>query len=184
MAASPADAAAGPPPAPAGEAFAASGRDAFVARFGAVFERSPWVAQRAWERRPFADTDALHAAMVAVVETAGSDEQLALLRAHPDLAGKLARAGALDAHSAAEQAGLGLDRLPAAEYERFDALNRAYRARFGFPFIVAVRRHDRASLLAAFQRRLEHDPATERRAALAEVAAIARLRLSDMTGAA
>lgn len=180
MAASPADAAA---PAPAAEAFVPSERGAFVARFGAVFERSPWVAERAWDHRPFADADTLHAAMVAVVAAAGSDEQLALLRAHPDLAGRLARAGALDAHSAAEQAGLGLDRLPAAEYERFDALNRAYRARFGFPFIVAVRRHDRASLLAAFERRLQHDPATERRAALAEVAVIARLRLSDMTAA-
>ena len=152
----------------------------FAAVLGDIFEHSPWVAERAAADRPFADTAALHGAMCAVVARAGESEQLALLRAHPDLAGRMARSGTLTPHSAAEQAGLGLDRLPDALFARFEALNRAYRETFGFPFIVAVKRHDRDSLLAAFENRLGHDPASERQVALDEVGVIAGFRLAAL----
>jgi OHCU decarboxylase len=151
----------------------------FVAALGWVFEGSPWVAERAWAARPFASRDALHAALVAVVQAARPEEQLALIRAHPDLGTRLGRAD-LSAASAAEQAGAGLDRLSEAEFARFQDLNARYRERFGFPFIIAVRRHTRASILAAFETRLQHDAATERATALAEIAEIARLRLADV----
>jgi 2-oxo-4-hydroxy-4-carboxy-5-ureidoimidazoline decarboxylase len=150
----------------------------FVAALGWVFEGSPWVAERAWAARPFASRDALHAALVAVVQAARPEEQLALIRAHPDLGTRLGRA-TLSAASAAEQAGAGLDRLSDAEFARFQDLNARYRERFGFPFIIAVRHHTRASILAAFEARLQHDAATERATALAEIAEIARLRLAD-----
>ncbi|HLI26325.1 MAG TPA: 2-oxo-4-hydroxy-4-carboxy-5-ureidoimidazoline decarboxylase [Chloroflexota bacterium] len=150
----------------------------FVAALGWVFEGSPWVAERAWAARPFASRDALHAALVAVVQAARPEEQLALIRAHPDLGTRLGRA-TLSAASVAEQAGAGLDRLSDAEFARFQDLNARYRERFGFPFIIAVRHHTRASILAAFEARLQHDAATERATALAEIAEIARLRLAD-----
>jgi len=146
----------------------------------AVFERSPWVAERVWSARPFPSVEALHAAMTAVVRRASGDEQLALLRAHPDLAGKAARAGAMTAASVAEQSTAGLDRLSDAEYERFERLNSAYRAKFGFPFIIAVRMHDKSAILAAFERRLGHAPHDEVEAALVQVFAIARLRLDAL----
>lgn len=150
---------------------------AFAERLGEIFEHSPWIAAVAARQRPFADLDGLHRAMVAVVQAAGEDRQLALLRAHPDLAGKLARAGALTAASTAEQVSAGLDRLTDEEFERFSRLNRTYVDRFGFPFIIAVRENTKASILAAFERRLTHDRATEFSTALAEVAKIARFRL-------
>jgi len=155
-------------------------RPGFVAALGAVFEHSPWVADLAYAARPFADVGALHRAMVAAVDAAGAERQLALIRAHPDLAGKAARAGALGAHSSREQAGAGLDRLSDAEYDRFHRLNDAYQARFGFPFIIAVRDHDKASILAAFETRLAHDAAAERAEALRNIARIAALRLADL----
>src|ERR1700733_1292631 len=108
--------------------------DAFVAEIGFAFEDSPWIARAAAAARPFADRDGLHAAMVAVVAAAGEDAQVALIRAHPDLAGRVAREGRLTAASAAEQAGAGLDALTPAEVARFDADTGAYRERFGFPF--------------------------------------------------
>jgi 2-oxo-4-hydroxy-4-carboxy-5-ureidoimidazoline decarboxylase len=152
----------------------------FGRALGAVYEHSPWIAERAAAERPFADVAALHAAMAGVVAGASAAEQRALVAAHPDLAGRLARAGGLAEASAGEQAGLGLDRLSDAEFEQFDALNRAYRARFGFPFVIAVRRHTRASVLAAFHTRLGHDAAVELRTALAEIDAIARFRLDAL----
>ena len=155
-------------------------RAAFVAALGAVFEHSPWIAEEAWPARPFAEIAALHAAMAAVVDRAGPDAQIALIRAHPDLAGRAARAGTLGAHSTAEQASAGLDRLSDAEFQRFHRLNDAYRARFGFPFIVAVRDHTKASILEAFERRLAHDAADERREALANIKRIAALRLAAL----
>jgi 2-oxo-4-hydroxy-4-carboxy-5-ureidoimidazoline decarboxylase len=155
-------------------------RDAFARALSPAVERSPWVVERAWAARPFATVDALHAALAAVVRAAPREEQLALLRAHPDLAGKAARAGELTAASATEQASAGLDRLSAADHERFDRLNRAYRARFGFPFIVAVRRHTLGSILAAFEERLAHAPDQEIEAALEEVLSIVRLRLDTL----
>lgn len=157
-------------------------RTGFVAALGGVFEHSPWVAERAWAARPFADLDALHRAMVATVDGATTDDKLALIGAHPDLAGKAARAGDLTRHSTREQAGAGLDRLSKAEYARFHALNDAYRARFEFPFIIAVKEHDKAGILAAFERRLGHERDAEIAEALANVALIAKYRLMDMIG--
>jgi 2-oxo-4-hydroxy-4-carboxy-5-ureidoimidazoline decarboxylase len=152
-------------------------RPTFASALGATFEHSPWVAEEAWSARPFTTVEALHAAMVAAVRRAGRETQLALLRAHPDLAGKAARAGTLTRASTAEQASAGLDRLTDDEYERFSRLNAAYRTRFGFPFIIAVRRHDKASILAAFEARLANSLDEEIERALAEVFDITRLRL-------
>ena len=153
-------------------------RAGFVAALGGIFEHSPWVAERAWAARPFADIGALHAAMVAVVQRAAAAEQLALIRAHPDLGTRLGRA-ALSANSASEQAGVGLDRLTDEEFARFQSLNSAYRQRFGFPFIITVRHHTREGIVSAFERRLRHDAEAERAAALVEIGEIARYRLLD-----
>ena len=152
----------------------------FMERLGWIFESSPWVAERAWCHGPFASLDALHAAMVAEVEHATTDEQLALLRAHPDLATRAGRASALSAASRGEQAGAGLDRLSERDYERFGQLNARYRERFGFPFIIAVRKHDTASILAAFERRLHNPVGAEMEAALSEIADITRFRLATL----
>ena len=162
------------------EALNGMSRAAFVDALGGIFERSPWVAERAWPARPFASPAALHGAMVEAVRRATPAERIALLRAHPDLAGRAARGGAMTASSIAEQSSAGLDRLTEAEYERFHRLNAAYSSRFGFPFIVAVRRHDKASVLAAFERRLAHSRDDEIEAALGEVFEIARLRLDAL----
>lgn len=151
--------------------------EAFVARFGFLFEHSPWVVERAAARRPFAD---LHAGLMQVVADASADEQLALVRAHPELAGKAAIDRTLTAESTAEQASAGLDRLTEAEFERFHALNAAYRARFGFPFVICVRLTDKAGILAAMEQRLGHDRASELATALTEVGKIVKLRLEDV----
>ena len=155
-------------------------RQTFVQTLGGVFEKSPWVAERAAEMRPFASLDALHAAMVSVVHDAGHDAQKALIQAHPDLAGKAAVDGTLTHASQSEQAGAGLDRLTPAEFEQFTMLNRRYRDRFGMPFIICVRHHDKHTILAAFQQRLERDPVREHAEALTQIAEIARLRLTDI----
>jgi 2-oxo-4-hydroxy-4-carboxy-5-ureidoimidazoline decarboxylase len=154
--------------------------DDFTATLGPVFERSPWVAVALWQHRPFAALDATIAAMRAVLSDAGVDAQLALIRAHPDLALKAADAESLTRESAREQASAALDRLSAAELQRFHDLNAAYRAKFGFPFIICVRRHDKASILAEFERRLARDAAAERDQALREIGDIAWLRLKDL----
>ena len=150
-------------------------RPAFVAAIGWVFERSPWVAERAWEVRPFADLDALHTAMVEQVERANGGERLALLRAHPDLG---ARARMSDA-STGEQARAGLDNLSAGEYERLRALTAAYRERFGFPFLLAVKEKTKAEIFGALQARMESSPEQDQelREALRQVYRIARFRL-------
>ena len=158
----------------------ASDRAGFVDALSAIFEHSPWVVDRAWQRRPFAAADDLMPAMLAVVETASDDEKLALLRAHPDLAGKAARAGALTEHSASEQAGVGLNRLSDEEFARFHHLNDAYKARFGFSFVIAVRGQTRETVLAAFEARLKNDQAAEMAEALRNIGLIARLRLEDV----
>ncbi len=155
-------------------------RAEFVAALGTIFEHSPWIAERAWESRPFSDPDDLMAAMLAVVEAASDEEKLALIRAHPDLAGKAARAGALTEHSTTEQAGAGLDRMSDEEFRRFHRLNDAYKARFGFPFVIAVRGHTRETILAAFEQRLENDQMAETAEALRNIGLIARFRLEDM----
>lgn len=159
-------------------------RDRFVRTLGGVFETSPWVAERAWSARPFASVAALHGALVRAVEQSSRDDQIALLRAHPDLAGTAARAGTMSASSVAEQSSAGLDRLGDEEYERFQRLNAAYREMFGFPFIIAVRRHDQTSILAAFAARLEHTRDDEVRAALGQVFDITRMRLERLVESA
>jgi len=157
----------------------AADRATFVAAVGFAFEHSPWVAEGAWLHRPFADLDALHAALVAVVAGATGAQQVALIAAHPDLAGRVSREGRLTAASRDEQAAAGLDRLDAEELARFEAANAAYRARFGFPFVICAREHDQASILAALERRAANDRAAEIATALGEIAKIARLRLED-----
>lgn len=153
---------------------------AFTERFGAVFEHSPWVAASAAGARPFASLDDLHAAMVEAVDAASPEDKLALIRAHPELAGRAAVAGDLTAASRGEQAGAGLDRLTPAQHAELLAANAAYAARFGFPFVICVRGHDARSILAALHARLEHDRDAEQATALAEIAAIGRVRLEAM----
>lgn len=155
-------------------------REAFERALGGVFEHSPWVAAQAWRQAPFANVAALHAAMVAAVRAASIQRQLALIRAHPDLAGKAARAGRMTTHSRAEQSSAGLDRLSDEDYARFNQLNAAYRARFGFPFILAVRGHTKESLLEAFERRIANSRAEEIEAALSEIFKIAAMRLDAL----
>src|SRR4051812_43918091 len=158
----------------------ASDARAFVAAVGDVFEHAPWVAERAHTARPFASVAALHNAMMQALRDAPREQQLAFLRGHPELAGRVARAGAMTADSSAEQGGLGLDRLSDTDFTRFERANTAYAKKFGFPFIVCVRRHKSAeSILAAFEQRVGNDPETEFAAALAEIGHITRLRLED-----
>jgi 2-oxo-4-hydroxy-4-carboxy-5-ureidoimidazoline decarboxylase len=150
----------------------------FVAALGDIFEHAPWVAERAYAARPFATIAALHDAMMRVVRSAPRSEQLAFLRGHPELAGKVARAGAMTAESKAEQGTLGLDRLSDTDFERFERANAAYAEKFGFPFIVCVRRHSSAeSILAAFEQRVGNDIEPEFATALTEIGHITRLRL-------
>ena len=159
-------------------------RSEFVAMLGALFEESPWVADASWPASPFATIDELHAAMAEAVRSAPEERRLALIRAHPDLAGRAARGGAMSEASTAEQASAGLSSLSESEFERFHRLNAAYRERFGFPFVIAVRRHSKASLLAAFEARLSHSREAEIEAALGEIFAITRLRLDALLGGA
>ena len=140
----------------------------------ALFEHSPWVEARADARPSSGDR---HADLMAVVREATREEQLALIRAHPELAGKAAVDGMLTGASAAEQASAGLDRLTQAEFDRFHALNAAWRDKFGFPFIICVRLTDKAGILAAMERRLGNDRETEIATALDEIGKIVRLRL-------
>ncbi|MCW1923747.1 2-oxo-4-hydroxy-4-carboxy-5-ureidoimidazoline decarboxylase [Luteolibacter arcticus] len=152
----------------------------FVACLGGIYEHSPWVAEQTAGERPFAGKKHIADRMRAAVENADDTAKLALIRAHPDLAGKLARAGTLSAESTREQAGLGLDRLSDAEFERFTGLNTRYRERFGFPFVICVRLTDRPGIVAAFERRLENDAEAEMAEALRQIHHIARLRLDDL----
>ncbi|MFB2550560.1 2-oxo-4-hydroxy-4-carboxy-5-ureidoimidazoline decarboxylase [Ensifer soli] len=152
----------------------------FVARFGGVFEHSPWVAEGAYGPDLPLTAPAVHAAMCAVFRAATREERLAVLRAHPDLAGKLAVSGGLTEESRAEQAGAGLDRLTPEEFARFTALNAAYVETFGFPFIIAVKGLDRHAILAAFEARIGNGAEEEFETASAEVEKIARLRLEGL----
>ena len=148
-------------------------RAGFVAALGGVFEHGAWVAEAAYERRPFGTVVALHGAMMDCVLQSDAGRQTAFLNGHPELAG----GAVLEPHSALEQGGLGLDRLAGEGAGRFSAMNAAYRARFGFPFIICVRRHTRASILGSFERRLGGAVAGERAAALEEIRRITRLRI-------
>ena len=149
----------------------------FAAALGDVFEHAPWVAARAAAGRPYPTIAALHDGLMQAVHGAPAVTPLAFVRGHPELGGKLARVGAMTEASRSEQGGLGLDRLNNEEFVRFERLNAAYRERFGFPFIICVRRHTRASILPEFERRLANDPAAELATALTEIGHITRLRL-------
>jgi 2-oxo-4-hydroxy-4-carboxy-5-ureidoimidazoline decarboxylase len=154
-------------------------RDEFVAALRHLFERSAWVAAETFEKRPFSDADGLHAALCETMRGAPPERQLALVRAHPDLAGRLAKAGQLTQASAREQSAAGLDRLTPAEAAEFERLNGAYRARFGFPFVICARLNAKDSILAAMRSRVGNTPEAELSTALAEIAKIARLRLDE-----
>jgi 2-oxo-4-hydroxy-4-carboxy-5-ureidoimidazoline decarboxylase len=155
-------------------------RAGFVQKFGGIFENSPWVAEEAWDKRPYANVDAMHAAMVEVAKFASGPRQLALLQSHPDLAGKEAQAGAMTASSVTEQASAGLNALSKAEMAQISDLNAAYKRKFGFPFIIAVRMHSKEGIFFEFRRRLQNDTATEYANDLQNVYAITRLRLAKL----
>jgi 2-oxo-4-hydroxy-4-carboxy-5-ureidoimidazoline decarboxylase len=157
----------------------AADRAGFVAVLGDIYEQAPWVAQAAFDRRPFVTMQALHEAMMAAVRAAPAEQQLALINGHPDLAGKAARQGSMSADSTAEQASAGLDRLSQDEFDNFQRLNAAYRQKFAMPFILCIRRHSRDSLLQEFDRRLQNSLADEKQAALTEIFRIAALRLDQ-----
>jgi 2-oxo-4-hydroxy-4-carboxy-5-ureidoimidazoline decarboxylase len=152
-------------------------RPGYIGVLGAIFENAPWVAEAAYAAGPHATLDALHASMMAAVTEADETRKLAFLRGHPELGGRLARAGAIGQASRTEQGSLGLDRLSIGEFARFDRLNTSYRDRFGFPFIIAVRMHTKESLLKEFEARLKNEPAVEMAAAIEEIRKITRLRL-------
>ena len=151
----------------------------FTASFGDVAEHSPWVAERAAGARPFADQEAVIDAFAAALRCAARDEQLAVLRAHPDLAGRAAVAGELSESSRGEQAGAGLDRLTPQEFERFTALNAAYKKRFGIPFIFAVKGATKEMILAAFEERCANGREVELKNATDNVCRIMRFRIED-----
>jgi 2-oxo-4-hydroxy-4-carboxy-5-ureidoimidazoline decarboxylase len=153
---------------------------AFTAALGHLFEHSPWVAEETWPRRPFASVDVLHAALCATMRAAAPGRQLALIRAHPDLAGRLAQQRKLTVESTREQASAGLDQLTDAELAEFTRLNDAYKAKFGFPFVICARLNAKATILGAMQSRLGNSPETEFATALGEIEKIARLRLQDL----
>ena len=148
----------------------------FVTVAGPVFEHSPWIADRANAARPFASLDAMHAAMVGVVRRASAEEQIELIRAHPDLVGR----AVLTVESQGEQASAGLMDLSLGERDAFDRYNRAYKERFGFPFVICARLNKKDAILEAFPRRLQNTPEQERATALEEISKIARLRLEDL----
>ena len=158
-------------------------RATFIKTFGVVYEHSPWVAERLYDQGigPSDSDPAIIALLMAkIVDVAGIEQQRMLLRAHPELAGKLAVARSLTAESAAEQSSAQLDQCSAEEFATFQALNQHYHETFGHPFIIAVRGLDRAAILSAFQKRVKHSPDAEFSTALAEVHKIARLRLNQL----
>lgn len=154
--------------------------DAFTTLLGGIFEHSSWIAERAAKQRPFTDRAALHAAMVAEIEAAGEGPQLALIRAHPELAGKAAMRKELTDHSNREQAGAGLTECSPEEYARLIRLNADYNAKFGWPFILAVKGYDRAGIIAEFARRAGSEPETEKRECLRQIYKIGAFRLADL----
>ena len=156
------------------------GREHFVRVVGPVYEHSPWIAEQTWAQRPFESGGALHRALCNTVLASDEATKVALIRAHPDLAGKAARPGRLTAASTREQASAGLDHLTPEEAALFDKHNRAYRERFGFPFVICARRNKKEAVLASFERRLQNSREQEIEAALAEICKIAELRLNDL----
>jgi 2-oxo-4-hydroxy-4-carboxy-5-ureidoimidazoline decarboxylase len=152
----------------------------FVAALANIFEHSPWIAEQVAGARPFAGIRPLFAAMTVAVDAAPREARLALIKAHPDLADKTQRAAGLTVDSHAEQNSVGLDRLSDAEYEAFERVNNAYRTKFGFPYIVCVRRHTRDSILRDFERRLPNDATAEVATSIKEICRIAALRLDQL----
>jgi 2-oxo-4-hydroxy-4-carboxy-5-ureidoimidazoline decarboxylase len=158
----------------------ACSKDDFVGTLANIFEYSPWIAEQVALARPFTGVNQLFAAMKAAVDRAAPELRLALIKAHPDLANKTQRAAGLTAESSAEQNSVGLDRLSDAEYEAFERVNNAYRDKFGFPYIVCVRRHTRDSILRDFERRLPNDAQTEMQKSIEEICRIAALRVDQL----
>lgn len=154
--------------------------DDFITTLGGIYEHSEWVPRQILEQRPFPSFENLRDAMKQAVDDASEEDKLTLIRNHPDLAGKLARAGGLTESSTREQAGLGLDRLSDAEYDDFSRKNEDYRVRFGFPFIICARLTTKAGVLEAFERRLGNSRGQEIAEALFQIHQIARLRLEDL----
>lgn len=152
----------------------------FIRKVGGIFEHSPWIAADVAARRPFASSEDLLDAMAEVVAASGDEKQLALIRAHPDLAGRLAQQGALTAESTREQAAAGLSSADGRTIARIGELNTAYRARFEFPFIICARLNSVDTILQAMEMRLGNEPLTEQATALEEIGKIARLRLADI----
>lgn len=152
----------------------------FVAALGTLFEHSPWVAEGTWSRRPFRDPEHLHDELCATMRNASVERQLDLIRAHPDLAGRLAQQQKLTAESTREQANAGLTTLLPEELARFQALNDAYRQRFGFPFIICARLQARDTILHAMETRVKNSATDEIATALGEIEKIARIRLGDL----
>lgn len=158
-------------------------RESFVARFGGVFEHSAWIAERAWDQGLVAGplkAEAVHSALCTVFRAASHEERLGVLQAHPDLAGRLAMSDALTAESKSEQAGAGLDQLSPEEHARFTALNERYMSDFGFPFIIAVKGHTKATILSAFETRVANSVDEEFEVACAQVERIAGFRIADL----
>lgn len=159
------------------------GFDAFMETYGGIYEHSPWIAESAWQAKSgtsIDSVDGLHAAMKQAVNDADRTAKLALVCAHPDLAGKAAQRGTLTEDSKSEQSGAGLDQCSADEFAEFQSLNGAYKEKFGFPFIIAVKGLDRTAILAAFRARLAHDRETEFETAITQIHRIALLRLSNL----
>lgn len=158
-------------------------RDAFEAALSGIFEHSPWVAEQAASARPFESIDALYSTMRAIVADAGDARQLALINAHPELAGKAAVRGELTAESTREQSGAGLAQCTQEEFDKLQRLNAAYREKFGFPFILAVRGYDRAGIIANFEARVNNTRDDELRMSLEQIYRIARFRIDDLVTA-
>lgn len=162
------------------ESLNSADRAAFTAALGHLFEHSPWVAEETWPRRPFRDSAHLHAELCATMRAAARERQLALIRAHPDLAGRLAQQRQLTAESTREQASAGLNQLTADELATFQRNNDAYRARFGFPFIICARLNAKDTIAGAMRSRSGNSPEVEFQTALDEIEKIAQLRLADV----
>jgi 2-oxo-4-hydroxy-4-carboxy-5-ureidoimidazoline decarboxylase len=158
-------------------------KEKFVDSLGAIYEHSPWIAAGAWDLKPFSSLEDLGNKLNDTLRAAEPEARLELIKAHPDLAGRLARAGQLTSESTEEQKSAGLDRLTAEEAADFDRLNSAYLAKFGFPFVICARLNDRQAILQAFRGRLTNDRSQELEAALAEIHKIAGLRLAQIVHA-
>ncbi|MGH2479179.1 MAG: 2-oxo-4-hydroxy-4-carboxy-5-ureidoimidazoline decarboxylase [Ktedonobacteraceae bacterium] len=155
-------------------------RQRFVERLGSLFEGPGWIVEQTWRARPFTNRQQFYQALCEVMYQAPREQQIELLRAHPDLVGRAALAGTLSAESTHEQVAAGLHALTPQEVKDFQRLNRAYRERFGFPFVICARANKKESILAGFSTRLEHSREQEIRVALDEVAKICALRLNDL----